>query len=80
MQTADCVSISRSLDQGGHAAASATHQRIASVAAYYSTPFERELAIANLKWMSAHAPSHVAQVECRMLLLAMRCLQSFGAP
>jgi hypothetical protein len=57
-----------------------THDRIARAAAHYTTPFERELAIENLKWMSAYAPTHVEQVECRMLLLAMRHAQSFGAP
>lgn len=56
-----------------------THARVARAAAYYTTPFERELAIENLKWLSAFAPTHVQQVECRMLLLAMRHEQSFGA-
>lgn len=57
-----------------------THARVARASAHYTTPFERELAIANLKWMCVHAPSHVQQMDCRMLLLAMRNLQSFGRP
>lgn len=55
-----------------------THDRIARAAAHYRTEADRELAIANLKWMSAYAPTHAGQVECRMLLLAMRNVQSFG--
>lgn len=59
---------------------SETHARVARAAAHYSTPEEWELAIANLKWMAVHAPTHGLQMDCRMLLLAMRNTQSAGAP
>lgn len=78
MQASDSVTVSRSLNPGSFAAASDTHDRVARAAAYYTTPFERELAIENLKWMSVHAPTHYEQMDCRMLLLAMRHHQSFG--
>lgn len=60
------------------ALSSDTHDRVARAAAHYRTDADRELAIANLIWLSAHAPTHAGQVECRMLLLAMRNVQSFG--
>lgn len=57
---------------------SKTHARVARALAHYTTDEERELAIANLKWLSGRAPTHAEQVECRMLLLAMRNALSFG--
>jgi hypothetical protein len=57
---------------------SATHARISRALAYYATPEDRELAIENLKWLSVYAPTHSQQMDCRMLLLAMRNAQSFG--
>jgi hypothetical protein len=58
--------------------ASDTHIRVARANAHYATPEERELAIENLKWMAVYAPTHAQQMDCRMLLLAMRNAQSFG--
>lgn len=58
---------------------SITHARIARAQGFYTTPQERDLAIANLKWMSVLAPTHEDQMDCRMLLLAMRNMQSFGS-
>lgn len=58
---------------------SETHARVARAAAHYSTPEEREFAIENLKWMAVHAPTHNLQMDCRMLLLAMRSSPLFEA-
>jgi hypothetical protein len=57
---------------------SETLTRVARANEHYGTPEERELAIANLKWMAVFAPTHAQQMDCRMLLLAMRNAQSFG--
>lgn len=57
---------------------SATHARISRALAHYATVVDRELAIENLKWLSVYAPTHSQQMDCRMLLLAMRNAQSFG--
>lgn len=78
MQASDRASVSREPIPSGLAAASATYARAARAAAHYITPQEWDLAIANLIWMSAHAPTHLQQVDCRMMLLAMRSLGSEG--
>lgn len=71
----ETTAVARIPTDGGYAEAlpgSAIHARVARAQSHYTTPQERELAIANLKWMSVYAPSHVGQVDCRMLLVAMR--------
>jgi hypothetical protein len=63
----------------GELPGSTTHARITRAAGFYTTTSEREMAIDNLKWMSVLAPTHSMQMDCRMLLLAMRNVQSFGS-
>ena len=77
---AEVATVSCSPQQGAYTLLDTTTQeRIARVLPYYATPQERELAIANLRWMSVLAPTHVMQMDFRLLWLAMRNEQSFGS-
>lgn len=70
---AESAAVSCNLNQGGHdLPGAATYARVERALHFYRTQEDRELAIANLSFLSGYASSHVGQLDCRMLLIAMR--------